>query len=198
MVSNYYHSVCRRLFYSILAVIVLLFIFIPPLCAQKSKSPPPPLRERLFYGGSFGLQLGTYTDIEVSPIIGLWLLPRLAVAAGPNYRFYKDPVDRTDIYGGRIYTEFVVIRDIGSFLPLNINMGIFFHAENELLSLESEFWKVAPVTSERFYQNTVLAGGGISQQMGRRSSMNFIVLWALNDSMYGVYSNPEIRVSLTF
>ena len=75
--------------------------------SQVRKSETPPIRERIFFGGSFGLQLGSVTDIEVSPVIGLWVLPRIAVAAGPDYRYYKDPVNRTAIYGGRIYTQLV-------------------------------------------------------------------------------------------
>ncbi len=77
------------------------------------------------------------------------------------------------------------------------NTGIFLHIEDEILSLESSFWK-DPLANGRFYLNTILAGAGISQQIGRRASLNFIVLWALNDSQYSVYSNPEIRVSFIF
>src|SRR5665811_1222309 len=65
---------------------------------QKEKEESPPFKERLFYGGSFGLQFGTITDIQVSPVIGYWLLPRLNVAVGPDYRYYKDQFDRTTIY----------------------------------------------------------------------------------------------------
>jgi hypothetical protein len=165
---------------------------------QHAREKPPPLRERLFFGGNFGLQLGTITDIQISPVIGLWLLPRLNVAVGPNYRFVKYRTERTNIYGGKGYIQFVVIKDLNSFLPIGSNTGIFLHIEDEWLSLESAYWKNPPVFSERFNINTVLAGGGISQQMGRRSSMNIMVLWALNDSGYGVYSNPEIRVSFNF
>jgi hypothetical protein len=156
------------------------------------------LRERLFFGGNLGLQFGTITDIQISPVIGLWVLPRVAIAVGPDYRFYKFDRDHTDIYGGKSYAEFVVIQDISSFLPFGVHTGIFFHLEDELLSLQSSFWKPLPITSDRFYINTVLAGGGISQQLGRRSSMNIMVLWALNDSGYEVYSNPELRISFTF
>jgi len=46
--------------------------------------------------------------------------------------------------------------------------------------------------------NTILAGGGLSQQIGRRAALNFMVLWALNDSGYGLYSNPEIRIGFVF
>ena len=81
---------------------------------------------------------------------------------------------------------------------MGAHIGVFLHFEDELLSLQSSFWKNPPITSERFYINTVLAGGGISQQIGRRSSLNIMVLWALNDSGYDVYSNPEIRVSFNF
>ncbi|MDQ1332740.1 MAG: hypothetical protein QG576_775 [Bacteroidota bacterium] len=168
------------------------------LSGQTTREEAPPLKERLFFGGSFGLQFGTYTDIEVSPVIGLWLLPRMAVAAGPDYRFYKDPDYSTDIYGGSAYMQFVVIQDINSVVPLGVHAGIFLHAENELLSLQTSFWKDPPYKSDRFYINTLLAGGGISQHIGRRSSLDMMILWALNVSQYNLYSNPEIRVSFIF
>jgi hypothetical protein len=165
---------------------------------QQKREQAPPLSERIFFGGNFGLQFGTITDIQVSPVIGVWLLPRLAVAAGPDYRFYKYQSDKTNIYGLKTYMEFVVVKDLGSVLPVGSNTGIFLHIEDELLNLESAYWKNPPVFSKRFYINTLLAGGGISQQLGRRASMNMMILWALNDSGYGVYSYPEIRVSFTF
>lgn len=172
---------------------------------QKDKEESPPLKDRLFYGGSFGLQFGSITDIQVSPVIGYWILPRLNVAVGPDYRYYKDQYDKTAIYGGKGYLQFVVIQDISAIFAMGAHTGIFLHLEDELLSLKSAFWKPAPVypyiapyTSDRFYVNTVLAGGGISQQLGRRSSLNFMVLWALNDSGYNIYNKPEFRISFIY
>jgi hypothetical protein len=177
--------------------ILLLLSMLSVISGQKSREEPPPLRERLFFGGNIGLQFGSVTDIMVSPVAGIWLLPRLAVAVGPNYRFYKDWIGSTNIYGVKGYMEFVVIKDINSFIPIGSGTGIFFHVEDEMLSLESSVWK-DPYSSGRFTINTLLAGGGLSQQIGRRSSMNIMVLWALNDSGYGVYGNPEIRISFMF
>jgi len=179
-------------------LILLLFASCSISYGQNRREEPPPLRERLFYGGNFGLQFGTITDIQISPVIGIWLLPRVAVAVGPDYRFYKFRDDKTNLIGGKAYSQLVVIQDISSFIPMGGQTGIFLHIEDELLSLESAFWKYPPITSERFYVNTVLAGGGISQQIGRRSSLNMMVLWALNDSGYDIYSNPEIRISFIF
>jgi hypothetical protein len=188
----------------------LLFASYSILSAQKTKEDQfpydqtgpekaPPFRERLFFGGNFGLQFGSITDIQLSPVVGYWVLPRLAVAVGPTYRYYKDYEVATALYGGKGYVQLVVIQDIGSFIPMGVHTGVFLHAEDELLSLKSSFWKYPyPYTSDRFYVNTLLVGGGISQQIGRRASLNFMLLWPLNDSGYSIYSKPEMRISFTF
>lgn len=198
MILKYLLTYSNRSIRNTLLTGFLVFASFSVVFSQQQKEAAPPLRERLFYGGNFGLQFGTITDIQVSPVIGVWLLPRLAVAAGPDYRFYKYQSDRTNIYGLKTYMEFVVVKDLGSVLPVGSNTGIFLHIEDELLNLESSYWKNPPVFSKRFYINTILAGGGLSQQLGRRASMNMMILWALNDSGYGVYSYPEIRISFTF
>jgi hypothetical protein len=188
----------KRFFRHLILFVFLVSISLSVVYGQLRKEEPPPLKERLFYGGSFGLQFGTLTDIQLSPVIGLWVLPRMALAVGPNYRYFKFYDEKTNIYGGKGYMQYVVVQDLGNVVPLLGNIGIFFHLEDEILSLESEYWKTASVSSERFYINTILAGGGVSQKMGRRSSVSFIFLWALNDSVYEVYGNPEIRVSFIF
>lgn len=176
---------------------VLLFCSISGIYAQKERNEAPPIKDRLFYGGSFNLQFGTFTDIEVSPIIGLWVLPRINVATGPNFRFYKLYSSKTTIYGGRIYSEFLFLQDLNNVLPLGVHLGLFSHIEYELLSLETAYFR-ASYDSKRFLTHTILAGGGIRQQIGKRSSLNLTFLWALNESEYDIYGNPEIRVSFIF
>jgi hypothetical protein len=184
-----------------LVLIFLSVVYISDIYGQeenRTREEAPPLKERLFFGGSFGLQFGTVTDIQFSPVAGLWVLPRVAVAAGPNYRYFKDPFDATSIYGGKAYTEFIFLQDLNNVIPLGLHFGLFFHLEDEVLSLESSFFGTPPYDSKRFLINTVLAGGGIRQQMGQRSSLNMTFLWALNDNGYGIYGNPEIRISFMF
>lgn len=163
---------------------------------QKAKDEAPPLRERMFFGGYFGLQFGTITDIQVAPVIGLWVLPRVAIAVGPSYQYYKDPYYTSNIYGVKSYAEFVVIQNIKKYVTMGSNTGIFLHAEDDLLNMESSLLFGSNL-SGRSTVNTFLAGAGISQQLGGRSSVNFIVLWALYDK-YAIYSNPEIRISFNF
>lgn len=178
--------------------IIVSAIFSLTVSAQRQKEEAPPVKDRIFYGGNFGLQFGTYTDIQLSPVIGFWLLPRLNVAAGPDYRFYKAFNEKTHIYGGKFYTEFILLRNINSVIPIGTNTHIISHFEDELLSLETAFFKLPPYTSKRFTVNTYLAGLGLSQEIGRRASINFLFLWALNDSEYQLNSNPDIRITFTF
>jgi hypothetical protein len=189
IIRNYLHK-------SIL-VILLLFTSFSIISGQKGRQQKPPLKERLFFGGSFGLQFGTITNIDVSPVIGLWVLPKVNVAVGPEYTYYKDPNFSTSIYGGKIYSQLVLIQDFNSIIPLGVHLGLFLHAEYESLSLESAVWNPS-MHSERFMTNTVLGGGGISQMLGERASLNLIVLWVLDSSNYEFYSNPEIRISFNF
>jgi hypothetical protein len=166
--------------------------------SQNARQEVPPLRERIFFGGTFGMQFGTLTNIQVAPVMGLWVLPRLSIAAGPNFTYYKYYEDETTMYGGKFYTQFVLLQDLNNVIPVGLHMGIFLHLEDEILNLESAYWQTPPYSSERFTVNTLLFGGGISQQLGRRSFMNFMVLWALQDTGYAIYDNPEIRISFNF
>jgi hypothetical protein len=180
---------------AVIALTVLaIFVNSAAGLAQVSREKAPPIRERLFFGGSLGLQFGTVTNIQIAPIVGLWLRPRIAIAAGPEYQYYKDPYYHTDIYGGKAYLEYVVIKNIGAFLSGGSSTGIFLHLEDELLNLET--YQVN--SYERVNVNTILGGAGISQQIGSRSSVNLMFLWVLDDSGYSLYNNPEIRISFSF
>ena len=209
MIINYRTSELIQSCRKVLLINLLAFISFSIISGQKTKQDQfpydqndkestPSFKERLFYGGNLGLMFGSITDIQISPVVGYWVLPRIAVAAGPDYRYYSYTGTSTSIYGGKAYLQLVIVQDLNSVIPFGSHTGIFFHVEDELLSLKANFWKQPLNPRGRFYINTVLAGGGISQQIGRRSSLDFMVLWPLNDSGYDIYSNPEIRVSFIF
>jgi len=161
----------------------------------------PPLRERLFFGGYFGLQFGDYTNIEVAPTIGLWVLPRVAIAAGPSFQYYATPYIETTIYGGSSYVQLMLLRDLNNILPIGIHLGIYGQAEYEGQSLDNSYVSYVsglPDSGGRMYSDAFLLGAGISQPLGGRAAINLSFLWALNQPEYYVYDSPEIRVSFQF
>ena len=191
--SKFGTTALRRLQIYTALVLIGLCTSYSAVSGQNSRDEKPPVKERLFYGGSLGLQFGTYTDIDISPVLGLWLLPRLNIAAGPKYRYLKYYEERASIFGARAYSQFFFIKDINNIIPINVHLGLFLHVEDE-------FFKVNytdGIDTEEFYINAPLVGAGISEPLGRRSSLNLMVLWALEDD-YDFYSDPEIRISIIF
>lgn len=193
------------------AVIVILLVFLscskiygqeskndiyPYPEEKEEKSSAPPISQRLFFGGYLGLQFGTVTNIQIAPVIGFWVLPRVALAVGPSYQYYKDSYyDYTsNVYGLKSYAELVVFQNINKNSPSHTS--IFLHLEDDLLNMESAALMNSNL-SGRSTVNTVLGGAGISQQIGGRSSVNFMILWSIYDE-YGIYSNPELRISFNF
>jgi hypothetical protein len=185
--------IMKRLIISLILIFLVISSF-----GQKVSNEKPPLRERMFFGGYFGLQFGTITNIDISPTVGVWVMPRVAIALGPSFQYYADPYGDTFIYGGSTYLQLTILQDLNNILPVGIHMGIFGQVEYEGLSLEKSYITQMPDAQGRVYSDVVLLGAGISQSLGGRSSINLSFLWALTQSDYIQYGSPEIRVSFNF
>jgi hypothetical protein len=191
----------KRKFYT-LALCVLLAL---PALAQQNFS----FRDRLFFGGSFGLSIGSYTDIEISPHVGYYITPRWAAGVGITYEYYNnkyhfvDPYSgqterfETYIWGYRIFTNYVILNNVNDWIPLGFNFRIFAHVEFEDLSYENRFFDY--FATGRKMQNSFLVGGGLRFPTGKRSSMNLTLLWNISSSLDDVYrSGPILRFGYNF
>lgn len=187
--------------FCVLAFCVMLAF---PATAQKNYS----FRDRLFFGGSFGLTIGTYTDIKLSPHVGYYITSRWAAGIGMTYEYYNNKyhfVDmnrnyeryETHIWGGRLFTNYVIVNNVNDWIPIGLTFRIFAHVEYEALSYEKRFFDY--FDTGRKLQNSILVGGGFRFPMGKRSSMNLTILWNLNSNLNDVYGNsPVIRMGYNF
>jgi hypothetical protein len=192
-ISQFRFKAGRLLLTGLIAILLSASTFGQTTIVEK-----PSLKDRLFFGGNIALQVGSATSIEILPVAGFWLLPRIAVAAGPGFRFYNSQNQHTSIYSFRTYVQFVPIRDIDRLVPIGAHTSIVLQFEDEAMSLDSQYWHNVDLEPKRFWINSIMAGPGISQQMGRKSSLNILVLWALNDTGYELYGNPVVRIGINF
>ncbi|MCF8234323.1 MAG: hypothetical protein K9G67_05260 [Bacteroidales bacterium] len=143
-----------------------------------------PRDNRFVYGGGFGLQFGTVTLIEVSPMIGYKVTERFVPGIGFSYTYYKDnrfePDYETNIFGGSIFARYYVLTDL------------FAQAEYQKLSYERMYWPL--LEKERISVDSYLIGGGYRQWIGRSFAATIIVLYNLNESLDSPYSNPIFRI----
>lgn len=178
-------------------LLALFLAFSQALFSQEATEDTPPLSQRMFYGGSFGFQFGKITFVQIDPVAGLWLLPRLNVAAGPSFKYYNDEFGHATIFGGRAYSEFVFLKDLDNLIPMGVHLGFFVHAEYEGLSLERSVFAYDG-GSGRVYQGTLLGGAGLSEPVGANSSADLEFLWVISGDRYQLHDVPEFRVMLTF
>jgi hypothetical protein len=178
-------------------VVAIALAISPVLLSQEVENEKPPLSQRLFFGGSFGLQLGTVTNIQIAPVGGVWLLPRLNIAAGPSFQYYHYDNFSTAIYGGRTYSQFMFLQDLNNVIPLGVHLGFYLQGEYEGLSLERSVF-VSDTATGRVYQGTWLGGIGISEPVGPRSAIDVEFMWTLSGDKYQVHESPEFRVMLMF
>lgn len=77
-------------------------------------------KENLFVGGNFGLGVGSYTNINISPQIGYHLTPMFDVGAGINFQYVSEKFydyNGNDLYkvsqlvfGGNVFGRFFPFR----------------------------------------------------------------------------------------
>ncbi|MDR1173156.1 MAG: hypothetical protein LBL24_11950, partial [Bacteroidales bacterium] len=103
----------------------------------------------------------------------------------------------TNIWGGRLFTNYVIVNNVNDWIPLGLDFRIFAHVEYEVLSYEKRFFDYS--ATGRKLQDSFLVGGGLRFPMGKRSSMNLTILWKLNSAMRDSYgSGPTFRIGFNF
>jgi hypothetical protein len=181
---------------------LLLLLFLLPVLAfaqkdtpQRDAPQPPDEGSRIFTGGSFALQFGTYTLVQISPIVGYKLTERFMPGISITYLYskYNDPSGlypsySTNMYGGSVFGRYFVTQNL------------FAHLELEVLNMD-----VPNATSSYYYtgfhrQNvsSLFVGGGYREAMGGRSSINIMLLYDVIQDLYSPYSNPIIRIGFGF
>jgi len=181
----------------------LILLMIPDIQAQRDEEEEDlkPI-DRIFFGGNFSLMFGNITNIEISPLVGYYITPRLAAGTGIRFEYYRDKgfyyPYQTSIYGGNIFSRYNIIKNLGEGINFGLNTGLFIQAEYEILSLEREYFDPPYTEDGRFLAHSVLVGGGIIQPLGRRSALLLTILYNLNENARSPYSNPIIRMGVIF
>lgn len=143
--------------------------------------------DRFYTGGGIGLQFGSQTFINISPLLGYRLTEKFSAGVSVTYLYYKYKAQNpaysysSNTYGGSVFSRYLILENL------------FAHVEYELLRLDvrdnvSRLLGTKDIVS-------VLVGGGYRQMLGERSSINLMLLYNLNESTYSPYQNPIIRLS---
>ena len=164
--------------------------------------------DRLFFGGSIGLAVGNHlTQVDVVPMVGMWVLPQWSLGVGGRYSFRKERFNvisgesqslKTHIWGVSGFTQILPIPDFHETFNIDVRGGILLHGEYEGLYMDKKFFD-SLASEGKGWVHMYLVGGGWRQRIGDRAAINILLLWDLSNSRYSPYSsNPIIRFSITF
>lgn len=154
--------------------------------ATRYSTPPkskPDWKKKIYVGGYFGLGFGTYTYVDVSPIVGYNFTKDFNMGIGVIYNYYSQPVptgpfSSTKIsssnWGGRLNATYTLFN--------LVSVG----AEYQFLSVEQVSYNpfTYEVAKEKVPVNILLLGGGLRQSLGRNASI-FIMVY------YDVLQDPN-------
>ena len=177
---------------------ILLLMLLGTCCFGQRYFDPeaePTFWDRTFFGGDFGFQFGDFTVINISPIMGYMVTPRLSVGPGITYQYLKG--DAINYYTGQRYSYDQNIFGFRGFARYNITPMFFAHSEYESLKVEypNEF---APGFANEWVPG-FFVGGGVFQPVGRRAGIGLTVLFnLLYDEIKSPYnSNLVLRAGVT-
>jgi hypothetical protein len=178
------------------ALIVSLMLLAASLSAQNTvdlnPKTKPPFKDRLFYGGSLGLQFGNLTLIDVSPMIGYKITPKVGVGVSPTYKYYGYKYN----YGGYSINEKANIFGGSIFGRVIIYQNFFAHAEYEYLTYKMKDEQYSADAVKKDFQS-LLVGAGYREPIADNAFMYLLVLWNLNETIDSPYTNPVLRAGFS-
>ena len=119
----------KLILHIILFIIIGLNSFAQDSSMIRKHPPKKSFKDRIFVGGNLGLQFGTVTFADISPLVGYKFTEKITAGIGATYQYYhyKDKYYdfETNVYGGRVFARY------------NFTDYLFAHAEYEYLNMEA-------------------------------------------------------------
>lgn len=188
-----------KYFKFLLPGLFLITLLNEPYAQKDNKGSRNELIHKFFSGGTVGLQFGSYTYINIAPIIGYRFNEYFACGLGPNYIFYRQKdvytnyIYKTNIYGANFFTRVYFLKDIIPSIK-----DIYLHGEYEALSLETAVFDPYNYfhSTKRYWIGSIFGGAGIREMLGERAFMTLTVLYNFNETLDNPFDPLVYRVGL--
>lgn len=160
---------------------LILFCLGMTLTAQETRKDTRPFADRIWFGGGVGLSFGTFTAIQLDPMVGYKVdqQGRLSVGLGGSYWYFRDsrynPAYDFTAYGYRTFSRYRFIEQA------------FAHVEFLHMNVEATRFGSLSEIAPRIWVPHLLVGGGYIQSLGGRGSIFLQVLfdvWQDPNSIY--------------
>jgi hypothetical protein len=148
--------------------------------------PPKTFEDNLSIGGSFSLQFGSITFVELEPLISYHVGNSFMVGIGPVYQYVNENFGygaySSSSYGARVAALF--------FLPDELSR-VFIMGEYDVINVPEQNQYNYQI--DRGYLTLPLVGVGYKEKVSDKVFFCIYGLWNFNNSPYNPFSNPIIN-----
>jgi hypothetical protein len=152
----------------------------PPVAAPTQAIESAP-NDRIYYGGTVTLSLGSTTRIGFFPMVGYKLTPKISGGVEVGYEYVDYGSESSHNYGGSAFSRY------------RIGRSLYAHGEYQAVNYEIF---TGPNTSRREWVPFLLLGGGAVRQISPRTSAYVEVLFDVLQDDKSPYSDWEPVVSV--
>lgn len=185
-----------------LLLVLLLFIANNSMAQEEFESNKGRFTDKIFFGGSLGLQFGTLTLIDISPVVGYRVTEKLETGLGFTYKYYRYKDYFIDYNTGIGYDLESNILGGSVFARYHIFENVFAHVEFEQLRYQfNNYYSTGSgIQSEQQVANinSFFIGGGYRQMVSQGSYFYIMALWNLTEDAMSPYTNPVLRMGVVF
>jgi hypothetical protein len=162
-----------------------------PQPEQKQQQKKESVWDRMSLGGYLGMQFGTVTNIDISPLLIYRVIPSLYTGLGMTYLYYKDkryePDYTSNGIGGSALVRYHVWKDLFAQVEYD-PLYYTYYGEYDA------FGNYVGLHKEAVWVHDLLLGAGYRQWMGERSFATISIFYNVNETYYSPYRNPIIRI----
>ncbi len=141
--------------------------------------------DKLYWGGNFGISFGTYTYIQVAPVVSYAVTDKFIVGLGLDYTYFKDNRNPLYSYEGstwspRLFARYFVLDDL------------FLHGEYLQVFYKDVYNTFNPDMWATY--RLIYAGGGYRSWIGPNSYTFIMLLFNVESSDFDFGINPLIQI----
>jgi hypothetical protein len=171
----------------VLALLIIAMAIIQSTIAQDSDGGGFD-KSKLFFGGNLGFAFGTYTIVNVSPLVGYRFSNVLAAGVGLNYNYYG--------YDNGIYTSKQTYAGMNLFGRVYPIQQLFLQVQPELNYMWASQTPDAGQQFEPFKTNqfvpSLLLGGGAAIPTGANGAITISIMYDVLQNVWSPYYHQAV------
>ncbi len=175
----------KRFFLNRLSGLVVLSFFSITTLAQGletyDSSPKTDWKDKFYVGGNVGAQFGTFTFINLAPLVGFKITDRFSIGTQIQYQYFRD--NSVASFESHVF-------GYSGFARFFFTQNLFAHTEYQVLNGRFDN------SGQRSNIPNLFIGGGYMYPISDNVSFGIVALYEVLRRTYSPYRNPTINVGV--